>query len=415
MNILQLKRQLKKRKENKHYEIKPIGSAIRIKRKEMNMTLEEGADGICSVSYLSKLETNQIDPNMDFVERLVERFDLKEKIAYNQEQYEKDLTTMTDWLIHLKEPDIDLLGSYDERKDHQAYLIGLLLNTMRKQKADMGQAIRLMHPFIPHLKHEELVLFLLCVCELLLIEEHLIDAYHVVCDIPDQHESCYDHYILALRLRLIIAFRMHHDVEIHLHYHHYLQEVNHQGYYHLAKEMRQYELIYLAHSLSPEAIKRIQQTSDRYFELGSLPLALSSFIHQKYDDVIKLAEQQTNYQGWIFIYLVSLYHQGYVDEIKAMIEHHQHHDFDPSEHLFMKWMHLKINHPSESLPQLIKQNFHFENISIDHPIIIEYIMKDIAYELSHAQYYKDAYHLLSHHFRKTKSLKKSYTLTLDEA
>lgn len=414
MNILQLKRQLKKRKENKHYEIKPIGSAIRIKRKEMNMTLEEGADGICSVSYLSKLETNQIDPNMDFVERLVERFDLKEKIAYNQEQYEKDLMTITDWLIHLKEPIVDQLGSYEERKDHQAYLIGLLIHTMRKQKDEMRQGIRLMHPFIPHLKQEELVLLLMCMCELLLIEEHLMDAYQVVCEIPDQHETSYDHYILALRLRLIIAFRMHHDVEIHLHYHHYLQEVNHQGYYHLAKEIRQYELIYLAHSLSPEAIKRIQQTSDRYFELGNLPRAISSFIHQHYDDVIKLAKQQTDYQGWIFIYLASLFHQNEIDEIKTFIEHHKDHTYNPSEHLFMKWMYLKINHPSQALPPLIKQNLHIENISIDHPLIIEYMMKDMAFELSHAQYYKDAYHILSYHFRKSKSLKKSYAFDMDE-
>jgi len=37
-----------------------IGSMIRHQRRKMNLTLEEGAEGNCSVSYLSKVENNQI-------------------------------------------------------------------------------------------------------------------------------------------------------------------------------------------------------------------------------------------------------------------------------------------------------------------------------------------------------------------
>ena len=67
MNLMHIKKQVRNRKEQKIYESKPIGSAIKFKRKEMNMTLEEGAEGICSVSYLSKLENNLIEAGVRFV------------------------------------------------------------------------------------------------------------------------------------------------------------------------------------------------------------------------------------------------------------------------------------------------------------------------------------------------------------
>jgi transcriptional regulator with XRE-family HTH domain len=397
MNIIQLKRQLKKRKENKHYEIKPIGSAIRIKRKELKMTLEEGAEGICSVSYLSKLETNQIDPNIDFVERLVERFDLKEKIAYNQEQYEKDLITLTDWMIHLTQPDMSILEHYEDRKDHQAYLIYLVIYALLKQKDEMHDFIRSMHAFIPHLRQEELTLFLLCVSQWLLQNDRYLDAYHVVLEIPHQHESFYDHYLLTLRMRLMIAFEMHHDVDLHQFYHHYIQEVNHQGYYHLAKEMRQKQLIYLAHTLSPDEIKHLQQTSDRYLELGERPLALSYFMHQKNEDVIHLAHKQTHYQGWIFIYLVSLYRLGHTDEINAFLEKQTLSHYSPSEQMLMKWMHARLHHDPQHLLHMIRNHFTPDHLVIDHPTIIPYIMMDAAKTLAQSQFYKEAYHLLMHH------------------
>jgi HTH-type transcriptional regulator, quorum sensing regulator NprR len=53
-NVRQFKKYAARRKEDLIYEAKPIGSAIKMRRKELKMTLEEGSEGICSVSYLSK-------------------------------------------------------------------------------------------------------------------------------------------------------------------------------------------------------------------------------------------------------------------------------------------------------------------------------------------------------------------------
>lgn len=379
------------------------------------MTLEEGADGICSVSYLSKLETNQIDPNQDFVERLVERFDLKEKIAFNQEQYEKDLMTLTHHMIHLEKPDMTMLNHYDERKDHQAYLVSLIIHHLNHQQEDIQHVISAMFPFIPHLKQEELVLFLLCVCQWLCDEDRYRDAYHIILEVPNQHESYYDHYLLTLRMRLFIAFQMHHEVDLHLWYHHYIQEVNHQGYYHLIKEMRQQQLIYLAHALSPEAIKEIQQTSDRYLELGDKPLAISYFKHQRYDEVIHLAQKQTDVQGWVFIYLISLYRQGYYDQIHAFFNQHTSTIFSPSEELIIRWIRVKMQEDTDSLLHMIRHHFMPNHLTIDHPTIFEYITMDIAKTLAEHQFYKESYQILKQYLRRAQSIKHAQFLTIDEA
>ena len=71
MNIIVFRRLVRSRKECKLYETKPIGSAIKFKRKAMNMTLEEGSEGICSVSYLSKIENNFGLPPISEFEKLI--------------------------------------------------------------------------------------------------------------------------------------------------------------------------------------------------------------------------------------------------------------------------------------------------------------------------------------------------------
>lgn len=53
-----------------------IGSIIKHYRKKNNLTLEETSDHICSISYLSKLENNMIQPSDKFVEPILARLGL---------------------------------------------------------------------------------------------------------------------------------------------------------------------------------------------------------------------------------------------------------------------------------------------------------------------------------------------------
>ena len=68
--------ELKKRKENLHqYYYSGIGHVLRKKRLSLNMTQEEVALGICSNTYLSKIENNQVNVSEEHVYLLLEKMD----------------------------------------------------------------------------------------------------------------------------------------------------------------------------------------------------------------------------------------------------------------------------------------------------------------------------------------------------
>ena len=65
-----------------------IGSEIRLKRNRMNLTLKALTDNTCSVSYLSKIEHNKIEPNMMILRELCGR------LKINDEQFEQLLNSV---------------------------------------------------------------------------------------------------------------------------------------------------------------------------------------------------------------------------------------------------------------------------------------------------------------------------------
>ena len=55
--------ELKRRLNGKHQDTNMTGVEIRLRRSAYNITLEELAKDICSISYLSKIENSQIKPS----------------------------------------------------------------------------------------------------------------------------------------------------------------------------------------------------------------------------------------------------------------------------------------------------------------------------------------------------------------
>ncbi|MBE0701153.1 MAG: helix-turn-helix transcriptional regulator, partial [Acholeplasmataceae bacterium] len=103
--------------------MKPLGSAIKFRRKELKMTLEEGAEGICSVSYLSKVENNLIKVSGRFSDLLINRFKLKDLYGENQEIFEKHKNDIILHLINRLKMNENLANEYKNRVDYQALLI----------------------------------------------------------------------------------------------------------------------------------------------------------------------------------------------------------------------------------------------------------------------------------------------------
>lgn len=83
---------------------KEKASFLRRKRLEQGKKLEEVAEGICSVSYLSRIEKNQVEVNEEYYRSLFEKLDLN----YDELNQNRNHDYLIDLLIKY------LQGSYDE-------------------------------------------------------------------------------------------------------------------------------------------------------------------------------------------------------------------------------------------------------------------------------------------------------------
>ncbi len=84
---------VKNLKKSNAMHLNVFSAILKRERLQQNLTLEEVSSGICSVSYLSKLENNQIEPKDDYLKFLFDRL----SIDYNQARdndYERILLEM---------------------------------------------------------------------------------------------------------------------------------------------------------------------------------------------------------------------------------------------------------------------------------------------------------------------------------
>lgn len=80
LGIESLKSKVLKRisQESLKKDYQEIGTFIKKRRKDLNMTQDMISNGICSISYLSKIENNQIAPNAFFIKEIMSKLDIEE-------------------------------------------------------------------------------------------------------------------------------------------------------------------------------------------------------------------------------------------------------------------------------------------------------------------------------------------------
>ena len=123
INMIELTHLIKKRQENNKYVGMPFGSAVKYKREEMNMTLEEASAGICSLSYLSKLENNIIKPSEHFVEKFKRRFNIEEDYVYDSDDFKVILEKIIQALLLDETLEKDILENFEQREDYESVLV----------------------------------------------------------------------------------------------------------------------------------------------------------------------------------------------------------------------------------------------------------------------------------------------------
>lgn len=117
LSISSLKNKINKRIRISDYksDYEEIGSFIKKKRKELNVTQDAISNGICSISYLSKIENNQIIPNKYYVREIMSKLDVEESFyqkSLDDKLYLNNLIKGTFFL-----DDNLVIQTYEEIKD----------------------------------------------------------------------------------------------------------------------------------------------------------------------------------------------------------------------------------------------------------------------------------------------------------
>jgi transcriptional regulator with XRE-family HTH domain len=117
MSITSLKNRINKRVELEKFkqDFTDIGGFIKKKRKELNVTQDEISKGICSISYLSKIENNQIVPNDFYVKEIMGKLQVNEDVFYKSIKDKEYIQKMIEAYFYMDQDKIESL--YEEIKD----------------------------------------------------------------------------------------------------------------------------------------------------------------------------------------------------------------------------------------------------------------------------------------------------------
>ncbi len=410
MNTINLRRLVKSRKECKLYETKPLGSAIKFKRKAMNMTLEEGSDGICSVSYLSKLENNLIELSDQFLNPLVERFGLESLYDDQINHFELDMTEIIEHLTYGTKPVRDMLQDYLKRIDYQAQLIQMGYHTIFGKDELAWKSFQDLKMYIPNLQNEEFTLFLILSNIHLYHHNQHGEAYEILSLAPKFEELNQKSVLLLLKWRLLNAFRMHKMSEVFTNYPIYVNMLVDIEHYDQLQTIRNEYIQFESYYKHPD---NIQDSLSKMHTLNKNErdyiLAKSLFFHQKYQEVIKLARPYYKKSSqWLILYLISLDYEAKHSELKVLLNHTDELlDTCNTSRLLISHLQHKYSGDKERLLTYLRRVILGLKNLTDEYHILDYLMVDSQYLFSSLQLYKEAVQVTKSYLPRLKILKQS--------
>lgn len=393
IHISFLKKQLSKRKEQKLYELKPIGSAIRYKRIEMGLTLEEASEGICSISYLSKLENNQIMPSPRFMVLLNERFSIQDSFESDLLQYEDDKSKIVLDLLLENPMDHFVLQPYQYREDYQAYLIQMAHAISLKQYDEAIKKYHYLRGYVVNLMDDELNIFFILTSILLYHHHHFSESYNLLLLAPELDQSAFEKLnMLKQKMKLYNAFRMNKMAEIQMNYHGYIDQLLEHHYYQLLSKMKIEHTTYEASYLNPHIIHKSIQKMNQFSDIDKAYIHAKSYYHQgDYKKVYELTKSNYHVDSdWLSLYLMTLDKLHETEIIKQMTEIENELNTCVKSKIIMNHLrHKYLNNKDELLHYLRTYILGYNHISDDYDLL-DYLMIDAQYLFSKHQFYKEA-------------------------
>ncbi len=410
VNKQHLRKQLQKRKEEKLYDNKPIGSAIRFKRKSMNMTLEEASEGICSVSYLSKLENNLIEPGEKFVDQLVKKFKLDEAVDYDLTQYDQDKKKLFSDMFFNKIPEITMLDLYKDRDDHQAFLIQMFVYLLNENYPEAIKSYNNLKYYITNLTDDELSAFFIGSSKLLSHEDKYSDAYEMLEFEPVNNENNHYLQLIYTREKLKLAMRMHKTpliIELYASYSHTLIDYE---YYDALKEIK---ALYIFETASEHTPNQIHRMAKNFRTLSQdqkdIAVAKSYYYHGDFEMVIKMIKDKYKTDSkWLMYYLMAADKLHRFDLIKSILDiESELHTLSYGSNLILLHFRHKYVYDKDTLLNYLRKDILGYGHLTDDYLLLDFLMMDAQSLFAKHQFYKEAVSVISHLLPKLKTLKQA--------
>ncbi len=259
----------------------PIGSRLKHFRMQLNMTLEESSENICSISYLSKVENNQIKPSPKFLTSLESRYGValgESPATEHEKQMEKLIKA------YFYEDEFSLPESYAFDIDYKSKLLTLGLSIIEN---DYAKAKSIYFDIVSYLKSFtdlELSMFLYLVSMIFIDEGRLKDAFDAL-QLTKTFEKNNKFHILIDKSKLELSLLMNNHPYLMSHYQALINECLKYEYYHLVHQIRFSYLCYLSQFIKKDDFdKALQQTSHFTDAQHAYLIAKYDYEHGAYQD-----------------------------------------------------------------------------------------------------------------------------------
>ena len=391
--MIYFSKQIKRRRFEKSYEVKPVGSSLKIKRKELKMTLEEGAEGICSISYLSKLENNLIEPNEIFVRKLKKRFNMNDEIEIDSTTYRNDLNELLECFLTNQMLDLSLLSKYKNHKDQQSLLVMICYYSLSNQKNEALKVYEQIKIFIHSLNDFDTAMLALAISHTLYHLEHYQNAYQILKIGTSSSVKSESLKILLMKWTLLCAFKMRRISDMTNLYDQFQKNCVDKQYYKLLKDVNlEYYKLYSVYEEPEKTKMMMNDIRDLSKEEKDLIYAKSLYAKRHYDKLYLLTKDYhfTN-DEWFSLHIICLDALNKESELMKLIENnHLTNQNSESNSLLVKHLKIKYRKDKNELLRYLRNELLSNRMLTDNYDTVEYLMTDASQLFSLHQFYKEA-------------------------
>ena len=167
-----------------------IGTEIRLNRKKLSLTLKAVADDTCSISYVSKVETNTIEANDEYLEEICSKVNIDK---YRFEELKKSLSTCYEVIDAVYKKDKDtIVRIYDSCKYFENYrhlIIQLYYYFQEEDYNSFDKIYRQIIPLLSILSDIDLIMFVYIVACYAYEKGNTIEALRILKELDDLNIS----------------------------------------------------------------------------------------------------------------------------------------------------------------------------------------------------------------------------------